>query len=120
PLLRIQLFANRRMNPVGGDQQAAVMAARRLAFGPVDEIGTDAVRSFRPAAKMMAGENVFGAEPFDCGIEQDLLQGAAMDRELRPLVAGLETSWFAPDRLAVLGEERQFLGADTGSVEPVE
>src|SRR3984957_8979830 len=96
------------------------MAARRLAGGLVDEIGADAARCLRPAAEVMAGENVGGAKPFGRGIEQDLLQRAAMDRELRPSIAGLDAARFAPDRLAVLGKERQFPGAPARCVELVE
>ena len=58
-------------------------------------------------------------QPFDRGIEQDLLQRAAMDRELRPFVTGLDAARLAPDRLAVLGEIRQFPGADAGRIELV-
>ena len=58
-------------------------------------------------------------EPFDRGVEQDLLQRAAMDRELRPFVTGLDAARFAPDRLAVLGEVGEFLGADGGCIKRV-
>ena len=67
----------------------------------------------------MAGENVLVAQPLGRGIEQDLLQRAAMDRELRPFVTGLDAARLAPDRLAVLGEIREFLGAHGGRIEPV-
>ena len=67
----------------------------------------------------MAGENVLFSQPFDRGIEQNLLQRAAMDRELRPFVTGLDAARLAPDRLAVLGEIRELLGADSGRIERV-
>ena len=101
-LLRIQLFADRGVNAVGRDQQRAVMAARRSAGCLVDEVGADTARRLRPAVKMMAGENVFGPQPFGRGVEQNLLQRAAMDRKLRPFVTGLDATGLAPDRLAVL------------------
>ena len=69
---------------------------------------------------MMAGEDVLLAQPFDRGIEQDLLQRAAMDRELRPFVAGLDAARLAPDRLAALGEIGELLGADGVRIERVE
>jgi hypothetical protein len=61
---------------------------------------------------MMTGENVLSPQPLGRGIEQDLLQRAAMDRELRPFVAGLDAARLAPDRLALLGKIREFPGAD--------
>ena len=68
---------------------------------------------------MMAGEDVLFSQPLDRGIEQDLLQRAAMDRELRPFVTGLDAARLAPDRLAVLGEIRELLGADGVRIELV-
>ena len=67
----------------------------------------------------MAGENILAAEPFDRGVEQNLLQRAAMDRELRPLVAGLDTAWFAPDRLAMFRKISELAGAYSRRVEPI-
>ena len=43
PSLRIELFAHRRMDAVGRDQQCAIMAARRFAGRLVDEFGAHAV-----------------------------------------------------------------------------
>ena len=87
------------------------MVARGFAGGLVDEFGADAVVGLGPAGEMMAGENVLLAQPLDRGIEQDLLQRAAMDRELRPFVTGLDAARLAPDRLAVLGEIGELFGA---------
>src|ERR1019366_375862 len=69
---------------------------------------------------MMAGQNVLLSQPLGRGVEQDLLQRAAMDRELRPSVAGLDAARLAPDRLAVLGKIREFPGAHARRVELVE
>src|ERR1700689_3387052 len=68
----------------------------------------------------MTGENVLWSQPLGRGIEQDLLQRAAMHRELRPFVTGLEAARLAPDRLAVFGEIRQLPGAHAGRIELVE
>ena len=62
------------MDAVGGDQDLAVVGTGGLAARSVDEVGADAVRRFRPAGQMMAGENVLRAETLDRGVEQDLLQ----------------------------------------------
>ena len=115
----IELFANRRMDAVGRNQQCAVETALRFAGRLVDEFGADAVLRLAPAGEMVAGENVLFAQPLDRGIEQNLLQRAAMDRKLRPFVTGLDAARLAPDRLAVLGEIGEFFGADAGRVEPV-
>jgi len=93
----IELFADRGVNAVGCDQQRAVVAPCGFAGGLVDEIGADAARGFRPVAKMMAGEDVLRTQPFGRGVEQDLLQRAAVDRELRPFVTGLNAARLAPD-----------------------
>ena len=86
------------------------MVAHGFAGGLVDEFGTDAAFGLGPAGEMVAGEDVLPAQALDRGIEQDLLQRAAMDRELRPFVAGLDAARLAPDRLAVLGEVGELLG----------
>src|ERR1700738_2273140 len=43
-----------------------------------------------------------------------------MDRELRPLVAGLDAARLAPDRLSVLGKIREFPGAHPRGIDLVE
>src|SRR6266705_2181472 len=96
------------------------MAAGRLAGRLVDEFGADTARGLRPVVQMMAGENVFGPQPFGRGVEQNLLQRAAMDRKLRPFVTGLDAAGLAPDRLAVLGKIREFPGAHARPIELVE
>src|SRR5882757_4286362 len=76
---------------------------------------TRTARGLQPAVKMMAGENVFGPQPFGRGVEQNLLQRAAMDRKLRPFVTGLDAAGLAPDRLAVLGKIRELRTPDASS-----
>src|SRR6202022_2320294 len=102
--LRVECLADRGGNAAGGDQQGALMGPGRLACRLVDEISADAAGALGPVVEMMAGENVRRAEPFGRGVEQDLLQRAAVDRELRPFVARLGAARLAPDRLAALGE----------------
>ncbi len=60
------------------------------------------------------------AETHRGGVEQDLLQRAAVDRELRPFVAGLQPARLAPDRLAMLGEIGELLGTHARGRELVE
>src|SRR3954471_539287 len=95
------------------------MAACGFAGGLVDEIGADAAGYFRPAADMVAGENVLRPKTLGRGIEQDPMQRAAVNRELRPFVTRLQPARLAPDRLAVLEKISELLGAPAGGVEPV-
>src|SRR3979409_2745109 len=107
------------MNALSCDQSRAFLAPLGFAGGLVDEIGADAIAGLGPANEMMAGENVLRSQPFGRGVEQDLLQRAAMDRKLRPFVTGLDAARLAPNRLAVLGEISQLLGPHPRGVKPV-
>ena len=60
------------------------------------------------------------AEPLDDRVADHALQPAAVDRELRHLVAGVEAARLAPDLLAEAVEIEQLVGADGGGVEPLE
>ena len=61
-----------------------------------------------------------GAEPLLDGAMDHALQPAAMDRELRHVVAGIEAARLAPDFLAVAVEIIQFIGANRDGIEPVQ
>ncbi len=119
PFVRIKLFAHGGVNSVGGDQHVAVMDARVLARRLVEEARADARSGLLEVRQVMARQDAVASEPFDHRVEQDLLQGAAMDRELRPLVAGIEPARLRPDRLAVFREVGKLLGAHAGGVELV-
>ena len=81
--VRIKLFSRGGVNAVGGDQDRAVVVAGRFPGCLVDEARTNAVRRFGPAAEVVAGEDILCAQPLNGGLEQDLLQPAAMDSENR-------------------------------------
>jgi hypothetical protein len=89
------------MDAVGGDQQRAIVSAGRLTRRLVDEVGAHAVRGLGPPDEVMTGKDVLPAQSLGRGIEQDLLQRAAVDGELRPFVAGFDAARLAPDRFAV-------------------
>ena len=59
---------------------------------------------------MAAGVDAVGADVGERRGMQDGVQLAAMDRDLRPSVAGRKPPRFIPDRLAALGEVRQRRG----------
>src|SRR3569833_2317262 len=107
------------MDAVGADQERAVIFAGRIAV-LVDETGCDAVCRLAPVLEVMSGEDVVAPDARAGGIEQELQEDAAVDRELRPFIAGLQPARFRPDLLAVLGEVGELLGSHGGGVELVE
>ena len=110
PFLRIQLLADAGVNAVGARPAARRHGCPPACRSPCRRNRRARRRGFGPVAQVMAGEDALRAEPLDRGVQQDLLQHAAMDRELRPFVAGLDAARLAPDRLAVLGEIRELAG----------
>ena len=68
----------------------------------------------------MAGVDAAFAEPRAHRLEDRALQPAAVDRELRHVVAGVEAARLAPDLLAEPVGVDQLEGADADGVEPVE
>ena len=63
------------------------------------------------ANEVMTGADPLGAEARTNRVKQDDEQLAAMDRILRPAIAGGAAAWFRPDQLAVfvvVGERRRF------------
>ena len=60
------------------------------------------------------------AEPRAHRLVDHALQPAAMDRELRHVVAGVEAARLAPDLLAEAVGVDQLVGADRDRVEPVQ
>ena len=60
------------------------------------------------------------AEPRPHRLVDHALQPAAMDRELRNVVAGVEAARLAPDLLAEAVGVEQLVGADRDRVEPLE
>ena len=59
-------------------------------------------------------------EPFDHRLMDHALQAAAVDGELRHVVAGIEPALFVPDLLAVARQIKKFGGANGDGIEPVE
>ncbi len=69
------------------------------------------------ALELEAVANLGLTQPGDDGVVDDLLQPAAMNRELGKVKAGVRAAQFAPDFLAEAAQVVQFLGADADSVE---
>ena len=95
------------MDAVGADQQIGPVRRQFLAGGPVDEMGLNAIRVLDEMREAMTGEDAFAADPRPHRIVKDEMQVAAVDRVLRPAVAGGDSSRLGPDQLAelvVIGE----------------
>ena len=91
-----------------------------MAAVAVEEIGGDAALVLRERAEPVAGVDAALAEPRAHRLEDHALQPAAMDRELRHVVAGVEAARLAPDLLAEPVGVDQFVGADADRVEPLQ
>ena len=85
--VRIELRPHRRMDAVAGDHHIGVL---RLQRGVVrgDKARRHARIVLLDADAAMPGDEACRTKPLLHGVEQDLVQVGAMDREMRPLVAG--------------------------------
>ena len=119
PFIGEQFFAHHRMDAVGADQN---VAARGVAMdaAAIEEIGGDAAIVLSERAEPAIQMNARFAEPGARRLVDDVLQPAAMDRELRNVVAGIEAARLAPDLLAETIGVDELVGADRDRVEPVE
>ena len=106
------------MDAVGADQHVAVRGAPVRAVA-IEEIGGDAALVLLEVAEPMAGVQPAFAEPRAHRLMDHALQPAAMDRELRHVVAGVDAARLAPDLLAEAVGVDQLVGADRDGVEPL-
>ena len=115
---RVEVPAHGGMDAVGADQEIAFRLARRLP-GRIDEVRDDLVAALLEARELMAGGERARTEALADGAEQNLLQLAARDRDLRPQVAGSLAARLGPDQLAVPVVEGELGGEDAGGGELV-
>jgi len=85
--------------------------------GRIGEVNGDAARILRHARAAAVADHAVGAQASERLFEQHSLQIAAVDRELRPVVARMLARGFLKDQLAVFGEEDRLLRAHTHRVE---
>src|SRR6185312_1632519 len=106
------------MDAVGAYQN---IAARGVGMGAaaVEEIGGHTAFILRERAEPAAGTDRILAQPLDHGLVDHALQAAAVDRELRHFMAGIQPALLVPDLLAVAGQIKQLIGADRDLIEPV-
>jgi hypothetical protein len=109
PFVGIELRPHHRMDAIAGDQYVAMLRRERGAVRG-DETGGDArVALFYPDTSV-AGDEIFRPEPLAHRGEQHLVQVAAMDGKMRPLVSGRASPRLAIDQLAVARKEGIVLG----------
>src|SRR5215510_2167107 len=73
----------------------------------------------RDLVQLMGYTNMVLANPCPCRVIEYPLQLATVNRKLRIVVAGIETTWFAPDLLAESIGVDQLIGANRDAVECV-
>src|SRR5471032_3324578 len=104
---------HRGVDAVGADQYVGL---RRLdgAAVAVDEAGEDLAALLLERRDAAAEPDLVRAQDLLRGLEQDHLQLAAMNRELRPRQAGVAAARIGPDRLAVAVGVAQLARLDAG------
>src|SRR5213080_3078673 len=96
------------MDTIGADQHVAA-CGQAMRTAAIEEIRRDAAVVLRE-----------GAEPRARRLIDDVLQSAAVDRELRHVETRIGAAQFAPDLLPEAVEVEQLVGADRDGVEPFE
>ena len=107
----IEMPAHGGVDAVGTDQQVSFRFARRLA-GRIDEAGKDLVAALLQACELVAGDERPRTQAGMDGREQDVLQLAARDRDLRPVVTRGLAARLGPDQLPMPVVEGEFGGED--------
>src|SRR5205823_6453890 len=107
----IEVPAHGGVDAVGTDQQVTLDLTDGLT-GRIDETRDDLVATLLQAGEMMTGRNRLRPQPFSDRRQQDLVQLAARDRNLRPAIAGGLAARLRPDQLPVLVVEGELGGED--------
>jgi hypothetical protein len=86
----------------------AVDADQNIAFGigalaaPASELGDDLTPGLIEIGKTMVGKDPLRAQPGFRRLEKNTQQASAIDRNLRPFIAGRQATGFLPDQLPEL------------------
>ena len=110
PSFRIQRLPHGGMDSIGRDQQITLGIWQPDTCSPVNEPpahGSPHPVSSQPI-QMVARQHTISAETVPSRGQQDQLQVAPVDGELRPMVAGVQPARFRPDALAMLVVVGQF------------
>src|SRR5262249_40359005 len=104
------------IDAVGADQHVAAPAGPVRSV-PIEEVGRDAALVLAEGAQAMAGLDMRFAQARPHRLVDHRLQAAAMDGELRHVVAGIDAARLAPDLLAEAVGVDELVGADGDLVE---
>src|SRR6187402_3420020 len=104
------------MDAVSADQDIATRGVDVRA-GTIEEVSGDTALILRECAEPAAGVNRLQPKPLLDGTVDHTLKATTVDRELRHVVASVDTAGFAPDLLAVTIEVIELIGADRDVVE---
>ena len=91
------------MNAVGADQDIAAHGVH-MRTAAVEEVGSHPTLVLGERTEPAAGPDRVSAQPLYDRLIDDTLQTAAVDRELRHVVAGIQPALFVPDLLPVTGQ----------------
>ena len=100
------------MNAVSSDHQIAMPIDMAFGIAIHNEMGGCSRFVLRDIDTFMGDMDVCVADPFANGLVQDALKAAAVDGELRHLIAGIETARLAPDLLSEPVCVDQLVGTD--------
>src|SRR3984957_9373348 len=114
--VRKQSLAHPRMNAVCADQNIAAYGLA-VAARAIEEVRGDAALVLAEGSEPAAGVNRVRSQSLLDGAVNHALQPAAMDRELRHVMAGVDTADVAPDFLAMAIEIIEHISADRDVVE---
>jgi len=107
-----KLLAHRRIDAVAGDRDAAAHVGAGSASGPVGKMHAHAGLVLLDAGAVMAGMEPVAPDAGNERTEQDHLQIAAMDRELRMIVARRASQRLLINQLAKSVEKGRVFGRD--------
>src|ERR1700722_5231317 len=113
--VRKQRLAHPRMNAVGANENIAAYGLA-VASRAIEEVRGDAALVLAEGPEPTTGVDGVRSQPFLDGPMNHALQPAAMDRELRHVMAGVDTADVAPDFLAMAIEIIEHIGADRAVV----
>src|ERR1700758_2061981 len=92
----------------------------RVRAAAVEEISGDPALILDECAKPASGLDRVIPQPLDDGLVDHALQPAAVDRELRHLMTGIEPTLLVPDLLAVPRQVKQLESADRDLIKAVQ
>ncbi len=115
----MQLGADARVDPVRPDERAPAQLGGAPVAAAIDDAHEHAVVCLLEPADGMTAAHAIGAQAFGRHPQEQHLQLAAVDRELRVVVAGADAARLRPDALSVPVVVRELGGLDRGRGERV-